>query len=63
LDRKTKPGFILGNVLLGVSLLMLLFMDRLWGFLGIWAMAAWMGLAGLGMYLVMGEKRSAELPD
>lgn len=62
-ESKANPKFILGNVLLGVSLLLLFFIDRLWVHLGAWAMGLWMILAGLGMYFVMGEKRSSTLPD
>lgn len=62
-DSKTNPKFILGNVLLGVSLLLLFFIDRLWAVFGAWAMGLWMILAGIGMYFVMGEKRSSTLPD
>lgn len=58
-----KNGFTLGNVLLGAALLMLLFIDRIWAAYGVLAMAAWMIVAGIGMYLVMGEKRSSDLPD
>jgi hypothetical protein len=62
-DTKHNPGFILGNVILGISLVMLLFIDQLWTFLGGWAMGLWMVLAGVGMYFVMSEKRSSTLPD
>ncbi len=62
-DTKHNPGFILGNVILGISLVMLLFIDQLWAFLGGWAMGLWMVLAGVGMYFVMSEKRSSTLPD
>ncbi|MBK6742734.1 MAG: hypothetical protein IPG66_07020 [Hydrogenophilales bacterium] len=62
-DTKHNPGFILGNVILGLSLVMLLFIDQLWAFLGGWAMGLWMVLAGVGMYFVMSEKRSSTLPD
>jgi hypothetical protein len=58
-----RYGFTLGNVLLGVALLMLLFIDRIWAAYGALAMAAWMVVAGIGMYLVMSEKRSSDLPD
>jgi hypothetical protein len=58
-----KRGFILGNILLGISLVLLLFMGSLWEYLGAWAMGLWMILAGIGMYFVMGDKRSSTLPD
>lgn len=62
-DSKNNPGFIVGNILLGLALLMLMFIDSLWAALGGWAMGLWMVLAGLGMYLVMTEKRTSTLPD
>lgn len=62
-DSKTKRGFIAGNIILGVALVMLLFIDQLWSALGGWALGAWMVLAGVGMYLVMGDKRASTLPD
>lgn len=62
-DNERKQPFIIGNVLLGISLVMLIFMGTLWEYLGAWAMGLWMVLAGVGMYFVMGEKRSSTLPD
>jgi len=62
-DTKQNPGFIVGNILLGLALVMLLFIDQLWSSLGGWAMGLWMVLAGAGMYLVMTEKRESTLPD
>jgi hypothetical protein len=60
---QTNPKFLIGNALLGVALLLLFFIDRLWAYFGSWAMGAWMAVAGIGMYLVMSEKRSSDLPD
>jgi hypothetical protein len=62
-NNKHNPGFIVGNVLLGLALVMLMFIDSLWAALGGWAMGLWMVLAGAGMYLVMTEKRASTLPD
>jgi hypothetical protein len=62
-DPNRNPRFILGNVILGLALILLFFIDRLWASLGGWAMGIWMVIAGVGMYLVMGEKRSSDLPD
>jgi hypothetical protein len=62
-ETKRNPGFIAGNIILAVSLVMLIFFDRLWLAFGVWAMGAWMVLAGVGMYLIMGEKRASTLPD
>ena len=46
-----------------LALVMLMFIDSLWAALGGWAMGLWMALAGIGMYLVMSEKRTSTLPD
>jgi hypothetical protein len=62
-DNKQKRGFIAGNILLGGALIMLMFIDQLWAAWGGWALGAWMVLAGLGMYLVMSDKRVSTLPD
>jgi protein-S-isoprenylcysteine O-methyltransferase Ste14 len=59
-DSKHNPGFIVGNILLGLALVMLMFIDSLWAALGGWAMGLWMVLAGIGMYLVMSEKRTLD---
>ncbi|MDP2832008.1 MAG: hypothetical protein Q8Q28_01670 [Pseudomonadota bacterium] len=63
-DPQHTSSFWLGNALLGVSLLMLIFLGSLWESLGVWTMVLWMGLAGTGMYLVMKDKGpSSNMPD
>jgi hypothetical protein len=58
------PAFWLGNVLLGISLVMLIFQGSLWEILGSWAMGLWMLLSGAGMYLITKDKGpSSNLPD
>lgn len=59
------PKFWLGNALLGLALVVLFFMGVISEYLGIWAMALWMGLAGLGMYFIMsgGKKGKSGVPD
>ena len=58
------PKFWLGNALLGISLVMLIFLGGLWQALGAWAMVLWMGLAGMGIYLITQDKGpSSNLPD
>ncbi len=61
--NKRNPMFMLGNGLLAVSLVLLFFIDVLWARFGVWAMALWMLMAGVGMFLIMGEKRTSDLPD
>jgi hypothetical protein len=59
-----KPLFWLGNVLLGLAMVMLMFLGSLWEMLGVGAMVLWMGLAGVGMYLVTQDKGpSSNMPD
>lgn len=63
-DPQHTSSFWLGNALLGVSLIMLIFLGSLWEALGVWAMVLWMGLAGMGMYLVTQDQGpSSNMPD
>ncbi|MEW5770000.1 MAG: hypothetical protein AB1831_06490 [Pseudomonadota bacterium] len=58
------PAFWLGNALLGLSLVLLMFLGSLWETLGSLAMALWMLLAGVGMYLVTRDKGpTSKMPD
>ena len=63
MQEKKSRNFWLGNILLAISLIMLLFMGSLWEQLGSWAMAVWMILAGVGFYFVTTEKGPSDLPD
>jgi hypothetical protein len=57
-------SFWIGNGLLGLSLVMLIFLGSLWENLGVWAMVLWMGLAGFGMYFVTRDKGpGSNMPD
>ncbi len=51
---ETSHRFILGNVVLGLALLLLIFLDPVSEVLGSLAMALWIGLVGLGVYLLSG---------
>jgi hypothetical protein len=63
-EPQRTSHFWIGNALLGISLLMLIFLGSLWESLGIWAMVLWMGLAGTGMYLITKDKGpSNNMPD
>ena len=53
---KHSRNFWLGNGLLAVAMLTLLFMGPLSNALGIWAAVLWMALAAVGMALVMSDK-------
>jgi len=64
MQEKHRRDFWIGNVLLGVSLIMLIFLGALWEALGVWAMMLSMVLAGVGMYFVTKDKGpGSNLPD
>lgn len=63
-DPQQKPAFWIGNGLLALALAMLFFLGPLSEILGAWAMVLWMGLAGVGMYLITKDKSPGpDLPD
>ena len=63
-DPHRKPSFWIGNSLLALALAMLFFLGPLSELLGAWAMVLWMGLAGVGMYLITKDKGpSSNMPD
>ena len=53
---KRRHNFWIGNGVLAVAMLTLLFMGPLSDALGIWAAVLWMVLAAVGMALVMSDK-------
>jgi hypothetical protein len=53
---KRKHNFWIGNAVLALAMLMLLFMGPLSNALGIWAAALWMALAAVGVALLMSDK-------
>jgi len=53
---KHSRNFWIGNGMLAVAMLTLLFMGPLSDALGIWAAVLWMVLAAVGMVLVMSDK-------
>jgi len=63
-DPHHKPAFWVGNGLLALALAMLFFLGPLSEMLGGWAMVLWMGLAGVGMYLITKDKGpTSNIPD
>ncbi len=63
-NSEPTTNFWLGNAVLGLALVLLLFMGRLWEVLGAWAMGLWIAVAALGVYLVMKDKdRPPNSPD
>ena len=53
---KRSRNFWIGNTVLALAMLLLLFMGPLSDALGIWAAVLWMVLAAVGMTLVMSDK-------
>lgn len=53
---KRKHNFWIGNAVLALAMLMLLFMGPLSDALGIWAAVLWMLLAAVGVTLLMSDK-------
>jgi hypothetical protein len=60
-QNKRSQRFWIGNAILALAMLTLLFMGPLSDALGIWAAVMWMVLAAVGMGLVMSDK-SGEPP-
>jgi len=58
---KHSRNFWIGNAVLTLAMLMLLFMGPLSDAMGIWAAALWMALAAGGVGLIMSDK-SGEPP-
>jgi hypothetical protein len=53
---KHSHNFWIGNAVLALAMLLLLFMGPLSNALGIWAAVLWMALAAVGVALVMSDK-------
>jgi hypothetical protein len=48
-----SPTFWLGNVIMIIAMVVLLFIGKLWETMGVGAMVLWVLLAGAGAYLLM----------
>lgn len=59
---KRSRNFWLGNGILAVAMLTLFFMGPLSDAIGVWAAVLWMGLAAVGMTLVMTDKSDEPPP-
>ncbi len=55
-DSEATPKFWLGNGVLALALLMLVFMGELWEMMGLMAMVLWVAVALAGVYLLMSDK-------
>ena len=48
-------NFLIGNLIMGVALVMLLFIGTLWEMMGAAAVGLWIAVAGAGLYFLMKE--------
>jgi hypothetical protein len=56
-DSEGSPKFWLGNGVLALALLMLVYMGKLWEMMGAMAMGLWIAVAMVGVYLLMSDKK------
>jgi len=56
-ESPKQNRFWAGNGVLVVALVVLLAMDLLWEVIGMWAMVLWVALVGMGVYLVISDRR------
>lgn len=61
-DSKPSAQFWLGNGILALALLLLLFMGQLWELMGIGAMVLWGLLVAAGVYFLMQDNSGPEGP-
>ncbi|NCS65945.1 MAG: hypothetical protein COS39_03935 [Hydrogenophilales bacterium CG03_land_8_20_14_0_80_62_28] len=54
--KKHSTRFWAGNAVLAFAAAVLFFMGPLSDWMGLWAMAIWIGLAAFGFYLVTADK-------
>ena len=60
MNNDEKGGaFWLGNAILAVALLMLLYMNTLWEMMGGAAMILWIGVVAVGVYFLMEKSNSS----
>ena len=55
-DNENPGTFWIGNAVLVVALIMLLYMNTLWEVMGPAAMLLWICVVGVGAYLLMNKK-------
>lgn len=60
-EQGHSKNFWLGNAILAVALLVLLFMGSLWEIMGVVAMVLWTALVVTGVFLLMSDK--GQSPD
>lgn len=55
-DSENSQKFWVGNGVLALALLMLVYMGALWEVMGVMAMVLWLAVAMTGVYLLMSDK-------
>lgn len=58
-DENLSNTFWLGNAILAVAMVFLLFFGSAWESMGMAAMVVWIGMVVLGVYLIMQKKGGA----
>ena len=53
MSEQPSGTFWLGNAILAVAMILLLFMGNAWESMGVGAMVVWIGMVVLGVYLIM----------
>lgn len=53
MSEQPSGTFWLGNAILAVAMILLLFMGNAWESMGVGAMVVWIGMVALGVYLIM----------
>ena len=61
-DQGPKLSFWIGNGILAVAMLLLLFMGRLWEHMGAAAMGLWIALVIAGVYMLLKDNGSPNMP-
>ena len=56
-DSEKSIRFWIANGVLALAMIMLLFIEQLWGAMGFVAMLIWIGLAAGGAFLLMTDKK------
>ena len=61
-DNGPKTNFWIGNAILVLALVLLLFMGKAWEELGVLAMGVWVALVISGVYFLMKDKDNPNMP-
>ncbi len=62
-DEGPSRNFMIGNALMAVALIMLLYIGALWESMGPAAMGLWIAVAGAGTFFLMKDKSTPKSGD